>query len=162
MCKRKSYALDPGGYIVTSSIEQNTTVDEFTSLVTRTHEQTKYNLSYGGRCGWNALGVAAAVGNIDVINCIINHAPTVINLGNDVGWTPLFCAIWKSPDNVEEVVKLLVERGANVNMATTSPCKDDFHPIVKIVERWWTPLKLAGEMKNESLVKFLIDVGGKE
>jgi hypothetical protein len=77
-----------------------------------------YKLTHGAQMGWNALGLAAYHGNIPLIQHILgkpNAKETLLELGNRVGWTPLFCAV---RNNQEEAAKTLIGMGANVNMAS--------------------------------------------
>lgn len=115
-CTNHSGSMEPGAYIVTTTIKKHTTVENFKSLLCEVGD--RYQLHFGGRCGWNALGTASFVGNIPVMQYILEiGGRALLNLGNEFGWTPLYCAV---EGNQKEAVQLLLDNFANPEIATSS------------------------------------------
>lgn len=106
-----------GACDVIKAINSNTTPEQFEE---RRAQYPTYELSHGGRCGWNALGSAAYGGNIKLIEHLVQtEKRELIDRGNELGFTPLHCAVI---NNQLEAAEKLLELGANVNIATRSSC----------------------------------------
>jgi hypothetical protein len=139
-------------YEIISAITVTTTPQDFEKIL---KQHPKYKLECGGRCGWNIVGVAAARGNIELLKYILSLRRDLVNLENDFGWTPLFCVIHRSEgaeNMILEKVKLLVEHGANISLATTASCGDSRYGRTP---EGLTPLEAAEKKRYSSIVEYL-------
>ncbi len=153
-CTTCSQSLEPGAYEMTTKITKDSSADAFF------HNWPKdYKIESGGRCGWNALCVAADRGNVGLVKSILKYcdAKSLVNLGNDWGWTPLFCAArCKDHGAAVEVAKVLLEHGADVNMTTNNRCMG----AMGLTEEGTSPLYVAAEKThNVALAKLLVEKG---
>ena len=142
---------------VASFIKENTTCEQFDAFL---KERPNYRLNYGGNDGWNALGVAALVGNVALIHHIVRiGGKPLIHLGNLLGWTPLYCAA-NCSDSEKGLMaaKTLLSFGAEVNTATSL----DWEGLEGgMTPKMATPLwAAASKAQNLNLVKFLLINGG--
>lgn len=156
-CINKSGDLQKGAYSVTNSIRSHTTPLQFDAIC---EEHPYYKIEFGGRCGWNALGTAAYKGNCELVDHIVKkYGEHLIELGNGFGWSPLYCACnCEDIENGYLVGKLLIELGANVNLATSTCCDDS---VIGDTYAGSTPLWACIEKtKNIKLAKLLINNGG--
>ena len=114
-------------------------------------EMIELFLKYGAQVDRSgALIIAAQYGRLETVRCLIAHGANV----NLIQWTDTM--IFKRPDQVESalhkavkgdheaVVALLLENGADVNLESASGK---------------TPLDLARDMENDSLVRLLREYG---
>ena len=161
-CEQRSGDLEPGAYTVTNSISHDTTVEQFKQVLAL---HPDYKLSFGGRCGWNALGSAAFRYNLDIVKWILDQDASLINLGSGFGLTPLHCLIrFCEPKTGTEICEYLVSRGADVNMCTSS-CFDDtnYGPTYDNTSPLWSALNRRNVgivqllLKHEALVSPSID-----
>lgn len=116
-----------------------------------------YSFSQGGNCGWNALGIAAYEGNSELVGHIAKKAKEeILNMGNDFGWTPLFCAsLCTDVDCGYRAAQVLIDRGADINLATSQECDGCISAPSEA-----TPLWAAVEKtKNVALIKLLLKNG---
>lgn len=154
LCKEKSTFESYPAKQVLDSLDEKTTPEEFDKKMV---EIPEYSLEQGGRLEWNALGKAAANGNVALVRHIltIGDAKKLINLGNYFGCTPLVLSLLHAK-NSEQVVKELIRSGANVNMAVSTPFGSDF----KQIQRGDTALTIAAEhLKSHKLIKLLLKHG---
>lgn len=101
-------------------IDEGTSINDYKDFYSR-HPEI---LTAGGRCGWTSLGMAASHGNVDLLNHIISKDPSLINLTNNFGWTPLMCACNSEVKDAYRSVLVLVDAKANINTKTTLSCGD--------------------------------------
>ena len=115
-CEVVSLSMCTGAYGLTNKIKNNTTPEEFDQFI---NDIPGYDLSYGGRCGWNVLGTAANTGNVILVEHIVKIGePKLLNMGNEFGMTPLFCAMYgEDLDQMYLVAKKLIDMGADINLA---------------------------------------------
>jgi ankyrin repeat protein len=86
---------------------------------------------------------ASGLGNIDIINIILNCGIDVNQARTEDGATPLYIAAYKGQLNVAQ---LLLDRGAEVNQAETNGA---------------TPLYIAAALGQLDVAKLLLDRGAK-
>jgi ankyrin repeat protein len=155
ICKERSGSMESNAYYVTAyCIDSKTTSEEYENI----HKDKDFTQRSGGRCGWNVLGSSAYHGNAKLAGYLADKDPSVINLGNEFGWTPLFCASRCSDhDAAVEVALELIKRGADVNMATYSSSGDSDKGTTVAGA---TPLWGAEKEGNEKLKELLIAHGG--
>lgn len=118
--------------------------------------QTKpdYKLEQGNCWGVNALCVAAAQGDEELIKHIVKIGGMhLVNLGSENGTTPLmYAANCKNPQLGFKAARTLMDLGASINMAKSR--LDDWGP------KEATALLCAIKMKNIPLIQLLICEGG--
>ena len=68
--------------------------------------------------------MAAHHGNVDLLNHIISKNPSLINVTNDFGWTPLMCACNSEVKDAYRSVLALVDANADITIETTASCGD--------------------------------------
>lgn len=122
-------------------------------------------------CDGTPLVVAIKMRNTDVVNILVKEKKIKINEKIEFGKTALMYAV---ENDCENIVKTLVENGANINSIPvggesaliTAVCKGNENIVKILLENGadvnyesynGTALKLAIENKNMSLVKLLID-----
>lgn len=157
ICSQRSDSHQIGGFEITTSIKSTTTPEEFDQLVS---QFPGYKLEHGGRCGWNALGIAAFKGNLNLVRHIVSiGSENLLSLGNEFGWAPLFCAANGEDREAGFIVaKELLSLGAEINLATSFWSGDTRKGDTPASA---TPLWAAIERsKNRSLIRFLIKKGG--
>ena len=100
----------PGGLRITNFITPATTPAEFDAECTKC---PGYTLTAGGRCGWTALGAAANKGNVLLVEHIVRiGGKTLLELRNESGFTPLYCA---TEAGQFRAAKALLDLGAQVD-----------------------------------------------
>lgn len=154
ICNDRSKWFEPGGSEVTNFITKDTTSEAFNAKIA---EYANYKLENGGFQGSNALGAAAMRGNFRLVTHIVHMGgDRLLNLGNRMGMTPLYCAVFcEDKDNQMLAVQELINLGADVNISTTY---DYF--ISEVSLNGSTPLWAAAEKtKNLVLVKLLLRNG---
>ncbi len=105
-CTCRSGSNEPEAQRVMEMMTKTTTPEKFDAY---RQACPKYQLHFGARCGWNALGWASHLGNLPLVKHIVDVGGlALINLGNTFGWTPLFCAV---ETNQLEVAEVLYWRG---------------------------------------------------
>ena len=72
-----------------------------------------------GQCKRTALHIAAAKGNLAITEKLLDHG-AAIDVGDDTNWTPLHVAAFR---HREDIVRLLIARGANLDIQTTDSHK---------------------------------------
>lgn len=139
-------------------IDRNMTPQEFNKKIKNIDG---YKLTDGVRCGWHALNLAALKGNASLARYIVKNAEerkeSVLNLGNDFGMTPLYCAAsCQNPEDGLHVAQELINLGADVNIGIIyKPISGEQKP-----PKCATPLWAAAEKtKNYELVKLLLQNG---
>lgn len=158
LCTNHSEEALESAYDVINFIKEDTQPEEFEDKIKKF---PTYTYEKGGRCGWNALGMAAMVGNLHLAKHLVmkggNH---LLNLGNSYGVTPLFCSMdCTNKDKGFLVAKELIVLGANINIATTAP----FGSSKGRFPKGATPLWIAAEKtKSLDLVKLLIKHGADD
>jgi ankyrin repeat protein len=101
------------------------------------------------------FGVAASKANKPLLEYLITKYPEYIELSNRFGLTPLLCAIHhnnNTDDEVLEIVKLLIQHGADINLPVTGDAGDGHWGDTK---RGCTPLVAALEMGHVKTSNFL-------
>lgn len=155
-CKISSLSMCEGAYGITNKINHETTPEEFDQLLA---DYPNYDLSYGNRCGWNVLGVAACRGNVALVEHIVKIGePKILNMGNEFGMSPLFCAMYGEDLNkMYQVAKKLIELGADINLATKYGAGDTVRGnIPSKATPLWACIEKA---HNRILAKYLIRMG---
>ena len=110
------------------------------------------------KMGRTALHWASVSGMVHVVNCIISLSSDLVNQGDLDGWTPLLWAARGSnttqrkvsPSAQEEVIRLLLDRGAD-------PCVRS-----NGVDREWSPVKVARYHGADTTVIQLLEEKAKE
>lgn len=135
-------------------INEKTTPTEFYKECAK---RPTYQLHHGDQqIGFNALTISASRGNLKLLEELLNVAPELVNLEDRDGRTPLFFACLYNDKKVAlEMAKLLIEKGANVNL----PCFYDFSENEFSVEKNSTPLAIAAKRGNEEQVQLLLSHG---
>lgn len=134
-------------FYIMESINSKTTPEKLESLIG--FSSGDFRLDSGGRCGWNVFGTAAAYGNLELLEYLIAKSPSSIDLGNEFGWTPLFCLVYVcdgTEDDIYVRAKFLLEHGADPLLGTFMcssgvRCKTtprDFTPIHAAKKRGFT------------------------
>jgi len=72
-----------------------------------------------GQCKRTALHIAAAKGNLVITEKLLDYG-VAIDVGDDTNWTPLHVAAFR---HREDIVRLLIARGANLDIQTTDSHK---------------------------------------
>lgn len=142
--------LESGAMQMTCFIEPNTAVDAFDEKKRALEESHGYELTFGGRCGWNVLGAATITGNIALIEHIVRvGGKDLMDYANIYGNTALHIAAYENDFNKACLIsKKLIQLGAQINI-----CSID----TKIKNR--TPLIVAANKSNLQLVKLLLKNG---
>ena len=100
------------------------------------------------RGGKTPLHLASLSGHAAIVRHLLNKG-AVIDAKDDMDDTPLLCVIGKSyqddPEQHEEVVRLLLSRGADFDVKSTG--------------QGWTPLSLASAMGHTNTARLLLDSG---
>ncbi|MES2272765.1 MAG: ankyrin repeat domain-containing protein [Chlamydiota bacterium] len=150
-CATRSGINQYGASQMVNFIQLNTTPQEFD---TERKKYPNYQLTYGGRIGWNALGSAADEGNVELVEHIVQiGGKALIELGNFVGFTPLFCA---TRNNHYLTAKKLIELGANVNIGTFRDSDGEKRNTLEGSTPLWAA---AQEARNVALVRLLLKKG---
>ena len=84
--------------------------------------ESKADANHGDCIGWTPLYRAAAKGHLSVVECLVQHPFTLINLANHMGFYPLVTA---AAGGHIEVVKYLTEN----NSYLKTPTKNGWYPI---------------------------------
>lgn len=152
-CDRCSLSLEKGGFTVTNWIKKDTTPEELNEYISSIHG---YDFRNGGRLGWNVLGAAANIGNIQLVDYLSRQNEDLVNLGNELGMTPLCCAILsEDPETGLEVCKRLLDFGANVNIATNRGRT----PLWHVLDNITNTISNDNREGNIRLAKFLLRKG---
>ena len=156
-CNFQSQEFQPDAFELNECIKNNTNCQEFNLCHQRLAD---HRLTYGGVCGWNALGTAAFQGNVPLIYHIVQiGGKELLHLGNSNGWTPLYCAAnCPDPENGFLTAKALLSLGAKINTATSL---SSFSYYKGYTPKMATPLwAAASKAQNLNLVKLLLINGG--
>lgn len=151
ICTDFALANVMGAIDVAIFIKEDTTPKEFDEEFERITNHPRcydYSLESSGHCGWTALGVAASVGNVELVSHIFFlGGPKLLHQGNLYGHTPLYSAICecKNKEKRMATVKRLLENGSDINMG--SSC--NHNPLWSAIE----------DAKDPELIKFLIGKG---
>ena len=156
ICETCSNYGSHSAYDAVSYIRQDTTPEDFDK-----HRQKywpEYELVDGGRCGWNVMGQAAYTGNVELVEHLYKlEGARLVNLGNEFGMTPLYCAVIGG--QLATATKL-IELGAKVNLATRSSCSDSwFGDTASCSTPLWKALNIKTHVIPE-MVKLLLKHGG--
>ncbi|MBA3352637.1 MAG: ankyrin repeat domain-containing protein [Blastocatellia bacterium] len=107
----------------------------------------------------NELGHASFFGHWKVVDFLITHGADVNFALADTGETPLHNALWKAGrPYFLNVLKLLVENGADVN-AKTVPGKESGAFMRDVRTKGETPLHRAAAYGDEEMIRYLLDNG---
>lgn len=158
ICTNYATSDQKSAYEVIKCIRHDTPPLQFDTVC---QSQKEYQLIYSVK-KWHALNRAAHLHNIVLIWHIIDiGGKELLGLGNEFGWTPLFCAI--RGDSREDknlafwTVKAIVDLGADVNLATSYSHKNDDEILIPAKA---TPLWAAAELiKDLKTVRFLVKHG---
>ncbi|WP_081811115.1 MULTISPECIES: ankyrin repeat domain-containing protein [unclassified Bacillus (in: firmicutes)] len=76
------------------------------------------NIRQTNRHGGTALISAAERGHVEVVKELVDRTDIDVNYKNDFGWTALLkaIAVGNGSENHKQIVQLLIDRGADVNM----------------------------------------------
>lgn len=133
-----------GAQSIIPYVEKDTTPEEFDQLLEGESDKI---LELGGRINWTILAVASIKGNVALIRHIVEKGgKKLLSLGNIHGMTPLYATakLCEDPEAAFQASKLLIELGADVNLATRT---------LK------TALGAAAKTNNLKLVKLLLTHG---
>ncbi|WP_459502547.1 ankyrin repeat domain-containing protein [Bacillus sp. C1] len=104
------------------------------------------NIRQTNRHGGTALIPAAERGHVEVVKELLNRTDIDVNYRNDLGWTALLeaIALGNGSENHKQVVQLLIDQGADVNMVD----RDGVTPLEHAEKRGFKEivnmLRLAG------------------
>ncbi|WP_268626825.1 ankyrin repeat domain-containing protein [Paenibacillus alvei] len=100
------------------------------------------------RYGGTALIPAADRGHVEIVRALLQSSDVYVNHVNNLGWTALLEAVilGDGGKNHQEIVKLLIEHGADVNLADSNGV---------------TPLQHAKKHGYQEMVDVLTTAGGK-
>lgn len=156
-------------YRITNAIKTNTTVDRFKEII-----PDDFDIKSGGRCGWNCLGIAAEKGNVELVKYILEtYGKDIIDLGNEFGMTPLYCAAEnRGTINVDkriEVAKILLDNGADINAGMTCSCSDSDYgdlregdtPLFAAIRSRKNEIEKNLKGNNMPMIEFLISRGAE-
>ena len=90
-------------------------------------------------CGWNAMFVASAYGQLSIVEMLLNHDNGLLEIASDDGHTCLFVAILSQRP---EMVQFLVSRSANVHATLSGGI---------------TTLMYASTLRNSDIMRLLLD-----
>lgn len=102
---------------VLDSITSTSTTAAFDQIV---NKNPHFDFSGAGRGnGWHVLNAAASIGNAPLVKHIIEKSQKhTLNLGNTFGMTALYSACEFNILNRFQTVEILLDHGADVNLAT--------------------------------------------
>ena len=95
--------------------------------------------------GRTILWKAAKQGEYLIAKLLVDRGANVNIASSGLGWSPVLCACGHSQEHTE-ILKLVVEKGADVNF------KDN---------EGWTPLMHAALARNEESVEYLVKAGAR-
>lgn len=151
---------------------------ECARLLVEAHADVNQTTHYG----WTALLTATQNRHYKLATYLLDHGANP-NIANNGGWTPLYLAVdnrnieggdypVRKPDMDHfDYIKLLVEKGANVNAricgkaSTAAECKGDSTETRTIFTMQWlyedgaTPFLRAAQSGDVQLMKYLLDHG---
>jgi ankyrin repeat protein len=107
--------------------------------------------------GMSVLEIAASVNNLEVARLLIARGADV-NTTDGQGFTPLGDAV-SAGDRSAELVKLLLDHGAKVNVASGNTVEIVKNGKIRI--GWMTPLLLAVPQANYQVVEMLVKAGAQ-
>jgi hypothetical protein len=116
----------PDSRLPSQKITAYTTVKEFDAEWAK---NPAYKLNYLGSEGSTALNKAATLGHLLLIEHIVRNrigAKILLSVGSAYGWNPLFSAI---AGNQRSAAKMLIDLGADVNMACLNGSNDYITPL---------------------------------
>lgn len=149
--RQNSDCMQPHAYTITNQIDSSTTIEDFKNMI----NYPTFELDYGGRCGWNVFGTTAQKGSLELLKHLIGLRPDLVNLGNEFGWTPLFCVCSRSEeteDIILEKCKFLLEQGANPNFGVMHSSGDSVHGSTHAGTK---PIDAARKKNMSKVVTFL-------
>lgn len=144
--------------------------------------EAKADVNQTTHYGWTALLTATQNRHYQLAAYLLQHGADP-NIANNGGWTPLYIAVdnrnieggdypVRKPDMDQfEYIKLLVDKGANVNarvcgkQSTPTECKGDSTETRTIFTMQWlyedgaTPFLRAAQSGDIQLMKYLVDHG---
>ncbi|KAH8699326.1 ankyrin repeat-containing domain protein, partial [Phaeosphaeriaceae sp. PMI808] len=101
------------------------------------------NLFAKDKYGMTPLHTACKIGRLDVIQFLLSKG-AMVDEAAMAGWTPLLYSTCDEEDDFEEVAKILLDQGANIQAATTDG---------------QTVLHGAARLGDTELVRYLVDHG---
>ena len=107
--------------------------------------------------GASVLEIAASVNNLEVARLLVARGADV-NTTDSGGYTPLGNAV-SAGDRTAELVKLLLDHGAKVNVSSGDTVEIVKNGKIRI--GWMTPLLLAVPQANYEVVEMLVKAGAK-
>lgn len=120
---------------------------------------------------------AAADGDASSVKELMSYDKSQANRVDTTGWTPLHYA---AAGNHVEIVKFMIENGADINLKTTTDGKDALHwaafhghlPVVELLvsmgakinekdDDGYTALEIAKQTEKRNLIHYLEEHGGQ-
>ena len=149
ICQVRSENGQDGAMAVTNFINSKTTPEEFEAFRAN---YPKFQIHYGGRCGWNVFCSSARRGNAKLLAYLLETYGTMFaNVGNEFGWTPIFCATTcEDEDAAIECINVLLQFSADPTIQTSMSCMGE-----KRTEKGTSPFQNCVALKREKLIKRL-------
>lgn len=139
-----------GGFALARVIGANTTPLEFEDFM---RNNPQYEISDGGRCGWNILHLSCSYLNVEMVEWLMAHPNKndFINLCISSYWAPIHILFKNDGDEFKklEILKLLIENGANYDLS----CRQDGKTL--------NVLDLALAKRNIECCKYLLSLDMK-
>ncbi|MBA3239259.1 MAG: ankyrin repeat domain-containing protein [Parachlamydiaceae bacterium] len=141
-----------------SMIQADTSPNNFFTLCEKQFKNFKLHHACD-KLATNAFTSSVAIGNVELLKALIESAPELVDLEDENGLTPLIwaCLFVGDPIISLEMVKHLIENGADINLSTkNSYCNLDLGPYFPRIERSSSALHVATLWEDDALVELLL------
>lgn len=131
-CQVLTTSNQEGAFQITNFITSETTPEEFEAY-RKSEKFTKlyprFQISFGGRCGWNVFCTSAYRGNAKLLEYLLQTYGNIFaNVGNQFGRTPIFCATQcKNEAAAISCIRILIRFGGDPTITSnpgTSPLEN--------------------------------------